>query len=89
MVDDNFHYMDESHRYELGKFDSLDEARNAAMKIVDVFLVENKDGVKDVDELIAMYCLYGEDPFIINDDSENRFSARSYARQKCKEIFEK
>ena len=73
MVDDNFHYMDESHRYELGKYDSLNEARNAAMKIVDEFLIENKETVADEGELIAMYCLYGEDPFILNDDLENHF----------------
>lgn len=89
MVDDNFHYMDESHRYKLGKFNSLDKARKASMKIVDEFLVENKNSVKDVGELMAMYCLYGEDPYILNDDPENRFSARTYARQKCEELFEK
>ena len=89
MVDDNFHYMDESHRYELGKYDSLNEARNAAVKIVDEFLIENKETVADEGELIAMYCLYGEDPFILNDDLENHFSARSYASQKCKELFGK
>ena len=89
MVDDNFHYMDESHRYEFGKFDTLIEARKAAMKIVDEFLIENKDQVADEAELMAMYCLYGEDPFILNDDSKHRFSARTYARQKCKELFEK
>ena len=88
MVDDNFHYMDESQRYELGKFDSLDEARNAAMKIVDEFLMENIGDVKDSDELIAMYSVYGEDPYILNDDPENHFSARTYARQRCKELFE-
>jgi hypothetical protein len=89
MVDDNFHYMDESHRYEFGRFNSLNKAKKAAMKIVDDFLIENKDKVADEGELIAMYCLYGEDPFILNDDKENYFSARTYASQRCKELFEK
>lgn len=59
------------------------------MKIVDEFLMENIGSVNDSDELIAIYCQYGEDPYILNDDPENRFSVRTYARQKCKELFEK
>ena len=29
--------------------------------------------------------MYGEDPFIINDDQEDKFSAWEYAKQRCLE----
>ena len=35
MVDDNYHYMDESERYQHGEFATLDAAIEAARKIVD------------------------------------------------------
>jgi hypothetical protein len=38
LVDDNYHYMDESERYELGEFDTLEEAVAACKKVVDAFL---------------------------------------------------
>lgn len=34
-VDDNFHYMDESHRYKLGEFNTLAKAIEACKEIVD------------------------------------------------------
>ncbi len=91
MVDDNYHYpvTDESHRYEFGKFNSLNDARNAAMKIVDDFLIEYKDKVNDEKELSALHFQVGEDPFILNDDPNNPFSARTYAGIKCEKLFEK
>jgi len=41
LVDDNFHYMDESERYELGKFKTLEAAVAACKRIVDEFLISN------------------------------------------------
>ena len=52
-------------------------------------VLENKDKVSEEKELIAMYRQYGEDPYILNDDSEDKFSAWTYASEKCKELFEK
>jgi hypothetical protein len=38
LVDDNFHYMDEAERYELGVYASLDAAVAAAQAVVDSYL---------------------------------------------------
>ena len=70
MVDDNNHYTNESDRYELGPFNSLDRARSAATRIVDKFLKKNKKNVGSENELFDMYCQYGEDPFILTQVSE-------------------
>jgi len=87
-VDDNYHYMDEDHRYELGTYASYDEAVQASKKIVDEFLIENKSTYETADELCASYCMYGEDPFIVSKETFKKFSARTYAPIKCKELFE-
>ena len=39
LVDDNYHYMDESKRYELGEFHSYEEAVAASKRIVDEYLL--------------------------------------------------
>jgi hypothetical protein len=38
IVDDNYHYMDESERYTQGSYDSAEEALEACRKIVATFL---------------------------------------------------
>jgi hypothetical protein len=86
-VDDNYHYMDQDHRYELGAYASFDEAVEASKKIVDAFLIENKSKYETSDELCASYTMFGEDPFIMAKDASNKFSARTYAQSKCKELF--
>ena len=85
-VDDNFHYMDESHRYKLGEYNSLEKAIKACKKIVDEFLLENYKSGMTIGELLAQYSLYGEDPFIIGADEGVPFSARNYASVKAEEI---
>ena len=89
MVDDNFHYMDESERYQHGVFATLDAAVAAARKIVDEYLASAyKPGMSE-DELIASYCQFGEDPFIVAPAGELAdvpFSGRDYARRRCAEI---
>ena len=83
IVDDNFHYMDESERYELGKFKDCAAAVAACKKIVDEFLASNRGGP---DDLMATYVMFGEDPFIVTDDPECKFSARDYARERAREL---
>jgi hypothetical protein len=85
-VDDNFHYMDESPRYKLGEFKTLEKAINACKKIVDEFLLENYKPGMTCSELTSQYALYGEDPFIIGADERVPFSARDYASLKAEEI---
>lgn len=86
LVDDNFHFMDESERYELGQFATLDEARAASCRIVDGFLLSAFKPGMTPDQLYLGYTSFGEDPFIIPDASEEtavQFSAWDYAKSRC------
>jgi hypothetical protein len=86
MVDDNFHYMDESERYKLGDFDSCESAIAACKKIVDDFLRSSGPAGATAKELWEQYTTFGEDPFILTTDPDCRFSAWDYAQQRCGEL---
>ncbi len=87
LVDDNFHYMDESERYREGAFRTYEEALRCAMKIVERSLRNLLEPGSSVDDLMARYVMFGDDPFIRpTPDGEERFSARTYARQRAPEI---
>ena len=87
LVDDNFHYTDESERYTSGTFPSLEAAIEACRHIVDDFLEESCKGVQPSSEaLYEHYVAFGPDPFIVTDDPYLRpvqFSAWTYAREQC------
>jgi len=51
LVNDNFHYMDESERYELGSFETLDEAIAACKKVVDECFGENSPGMTPAERM--------------------------------------
>ena len=80
MIDDNFHYMDEEHRYKYGAFSTYEKAVAACKKIVDEELRDMlKQGVRP-EKLSSTWSLYGSDPYIIGGSS--RFSARDYVTEK-------
>jgi hypothetical protein len=88
-IDDNFHYMDESERYELGEFATLDAAIEASRKIVDEYLRGVYQPGMSMDALLTSYLFFGEDPYIVSSGSAQSgalFSARDYARQRCAEL---
>jgi hypothetical protein len=86
LIDDNFHYMDESERTAGGSFATAEEAIAEARRIVDRSLHEfYKPGITFAD-LMSAYCMFGEDPFIRSDASPCPFSARDYARARCAEL---
>jgi hypothetical protein len=89
MVDDNFHYMDESERYELGVFTSAEEAIAACKRIVDEGLGNAfKPGITE-QKLYEGYTMFGEDPFILpvaSTDDAVHFSAWDYARERCRAL---
>jgi hypothetical protein len=84
-VDDNFHHGDESERYKLGEFGTREEAVAACRAKVDGYFERIEKGKHSFKELWEGYMLYGEDPFISNDDPKARFSAWGYAKQRCME----
>jgi hypothetical protein len=85
MVDDNFHYMDQDERWELGTFATLDAALAACRKLVDEWLAENHKAGMTAAELCQLYMMFGEDPFIVGGTEEGApiFSAWNYAQERC------
>ena len=78
MVDDNYHYMDESERYELGIFSTVEEAIAACKRIVDEFLDKSYEPGMSAETLEKAYQGFGEDPFIIalGESSDNPSNSR-------------
>ena len=88
-VDDNFHYMDESERYELGEFPTLDAAIEASKKIVDEYLLSAYQPGMTAQALFGSYASFGEDPYVIAvqwKQTEVLFSAWDYAKRRCDEL---
>lgn len=86
VVDDNFHYMDESERYTHGEFESFATALSAAKALVDAELKSVYRSGITADELYSQYTSFGNDPYIIPEDQSCHFSAWNYARERCQEI---
>ena len=87
-VDDNFHYMDESERYKLGDFATLEEAIAACKRMVDEFLKDEVSPDLSAAERCAQYTGFGPDPFIVTDDpavEAPAFSAWNYAKERCQD----
>jgi hypothetical protein len=81
MVDDNFHYMDESERYRLGKFDDAEVALGECRRIVNDYLLAAYKPGMSARELYDSYKMFGEDPYVCCVDvPQVRFSAWDYAR---------
>jgi hypothetical protein len=85
LIDDNYHFADESKRRTEGEFDDRESAIAACKRIVDNSLAECATG-KTADQMMAQYCMFGEDPWIKSDDADCKFSARDYARERCREL---
>jgi hypothetical protein len=87
LVDDNFHYMDEEHRYQHGEFLTFEAAVAAAQQIVDEYLASAYESGMTARELFESYMAFGEDPFILSPDIKGvPFSAWDYARRRCTEL---
>jgi hypothetical protein len=86
MIDDNFHYMEEDERRELGTYLSFEEALAACRDVVDAWLAANyKPGMSSA-ELIEQYKSFGDDPFIValpGAPAEAKFSAWDYATRRA------
>jgi hypothetical protein len=89
MVDDNFHPMDEAERYEIGVFNTWDEAVAASKQIVDEHLSRCFRPGITAEQLYQGYQGYGEDPFVVvvpPDTAKGEFSAWLYAEQRSREL---
>jgi hypothetical protein len=86
LIDDNFHFMDESHRYEFGAFTTADEAITACKYIVDRCLEHMFEPDTTAEALYEQYRNFGEDPFIMPVDRNGvrvTFSSDEYAKAQC------
>jgi hypothetical protein len=82
LVDDNFHFMDESRKSK--SFATADEAVAHCKRMVDEDLagyLRSNPGI-GADKLFEMYAAFGDDPFIRGLD----FSGWDYARQRAEEM---
>jgi hypothetical protein len=87
LVDDNFHYMDESERFELGSYATLEAALEAAKGVVDAFLASEFKPGMSAEQLYKLYMTFGDDAFVIGpEQSVIKFSAWEYARERCEEL---
>jgi hypothetical protein len=85
-VDDNFHIGEEEERYMLNEYDNCQAAVEACMKIVDDFMRQGyREGI-GFKEMWEGYMMFGEDPFIVTYDPKCKFSAWTYAKQRCREL---
>ena len=89
MVDDNYHYMDEDERCELGEYATFEEAVGVSQKIVEDFFADTEPG-QTAKQLYDGYVMYGDDPWIVAfggaDQPPKRFSAWAYAKEYANRI---
>ena len=62
IVDDNFHYQDPEHRYEIPGFASVEAAVAKCRSIVDACLKDCAEPGHSAEEIVACYKSFGEDP---------------------------
>lgn len=82
-IDDNFHYMDASERSDSGIYSNAQEAIAAAQQIVDKSLRHLYKPGFTPERLYDDYQDFGDDPFIVSDDQNCKFSAWTYAKSRC------
>lgn len=87
VIDDNFHFMDESESYHSGEFDTYEEAEAECKRILDEFLIDAVRPGDTAEQLESTYVMYGETPHIHGEKLGN-FSATDYVKKRCKEITE-
>jgi hypothetical protein len=89
LMNENARYMDESERSDHGVFANAEEAVSACKAMVDDELNAMHSRRMSAAELYRLYVAFGPDPFVVPlkpSDPDIKFSAWSYAKQRCKEI---
>ena len=89
LVDDNYHYMDESKRSAVGSYDSLEEAINKCRELTIESLEHFFETGITPAKLSAQWAMFGEDPYIVGADGSVPFSARKFiTTELCQEIVD-
>lgn len=79
LVDDNFHFMDESERSSMGSFATLREALSLCLEIIGRDILQGDCEHKTAEEINNAYMMMGEDPHIVGPH-KMPFSAWDYAK---------
>ncbi len=88
-VDDNFHSMDESARYEAGSYHSLEQAIRKCQEITIKSLESFYEEGITPEQLSAQWSMFGDDPFIVGAEGSVPFSARKFITPElCQTIIE-
>ena len=88
-IDDNFHYMDESERYSVGSYRSLEKAIKKCRKITIRSLKDLYEKGMTPEKLSAQWSMFGDDPFIVGGEGPVPFSARAFVTTElCREIID-
>jgi hypothetical protein len=89
IIADNFHYMDEDAYSEAGAYDTLPEATEVCRAIVERSLAAVREPGMNAEQLYQQYTSFGDDPFIValgDAPLDERFSAWTYAKARCRDI---
>jgi hypothetical protein len=89
LVDDNFHFMDDDERYELGAFDTVEQALSKCREMVDADLAEMAEPSLSPQVLYNLYTSFGRDPFVVCDGADDKaaaWSAWEYAKSRCNDM---
>jgi len=93
LVDDNFHYMDESERWELGVFSTAEEAIARCKAMINDELEGYYDSNPGItaDKLYDLYVSFGSDPFIIPSEKGDPvdFHAWNYAKKRSQFLIDR
>ncbi len=88
-IDDNFHYMDESERYSVGSYRSLEKAIEKCRKMTIRSLKDLYEKGITPEKLSAQWSMFGDDPFIVGGGGSVPFSARAFVTTElCRKIIE-
>jgi hypothetical protein len=85
-TEENEHYMDASERRLYGEYGTYAEAVAAARQIVDSDLAAIYRPGMAAESLYGSYKFYGTDAYVVPDDEQERFSAWTYAGDRCREM---
>ena len=88
-VDDNYHYMDESERYDAGSYATLEEAIKKCHEITIESLKGHYEKGITAGKLMAQWTMFGDDPFVVSgEEGKPPFSARAFVTEElCADII--
>ncbi len=87
-VDDNYHSMDESERYDDASYPTLGQAIERCKAITMASLKACYEKGIDANKLHAQWLMFGDDPFIVGAEGKPPFSAREFVTEElCRGVI--